>query len=231
MKRSYYVILLILNFCVFSCIFQKHKVSWNKRSIPCFKKIVIIGFRPVSPIFTGSSYVRCPISGDTFRGSMVPEEVTEYMTSLLIKKLAAKNTFTIISYDQVKKEFLDLKDSIDNAQGKLLVEYLNQIGKAFKADAVILGHIFRWEQRIGTDFASSRPASVAFDLHIVDTAHGQVVWEAEFDKTQRSLSENLLDIKTFIKGKGKWMTAEQLADMGLSNMIKNIIKSQKSCSK
>jgi len=126
---------------------------------------------------------------------------------------------------------LDLYESIDSAKKKLLLEYLKQIGLAFNADAVILGHVFRWEERAGSDFAASKPASVAFDIHIVGIEKGRVLWSAEFDKTQRSLSENLLDIKTFIKGKGKWMTAKKLANVGITNMVNKIIKSQKGCKK
>ncbi len=173
--------------------------------------------------------MRCPISENTFRGARVSDKVIAYMTELLLRDLSKKDIFSITYPEEVKREFLDLYDSIDNANRKLLLEYLRQIGLAFNADAVILGHIFRWEERIGSDFAASRPASVAFDIHLVGVEKGEVLWSDEFDKTQRALSENLLDIKTFIKGKGKWMTARKLAEMGITNMINRLIKSQKGC--
>jgi hypothetical protein len=48
---------------------------------------------------------------------------------------------------------------------------------------------------------------------------GEVLWKGRFDKTQTPLSENILDARTFFKGKGKWMTVESLADLGLSDML------------
>ncbi|MCP4669484.1 MAG: hypothetical protein GY849_24385, partial [Deltaproteobacteria bacterium] len=44
----------------------------------------------------------------------------------------------------------------------------------------------------------------------------------KFDKTQRSLSENLFDAKTFVQGKGRWMTAGELAVLGLRNVLANM---------
>jgi len=231
MKKRYCVVFIIISFTLSACLFYKHKLSWKGKTVPCLKKIVIVGFRPVIPEFRESEYVRCPLSWVTFRGTKISDNIVNYMTQLLTKRILEKKQFLVITPEKVKKEFLDLNESIDNAKGKLLSEYLKQIGMAFKADAVILGHIFRWEERQGTDFAASKPASVAFDLHLIGTENGKILWEADFDKTQRSLTENILDIKTFFKGKGKWMTANKLADIGLSNMINDIIKTQKGCQK
>jgi len=49
-----------------------------------------------------------------------------------------------------------------------------------------------------------------------------VLWSGRFDKTQRSLSENLLDMRTFFRGKGKWMSARELASLGLEIIIRDM---------
>ena len=229
MRKLYSIIFLLLILC--ACDLQRHQVFWHKRPVPCIKRVVVIGFRPARSIFEGSSYMRCPISGNTFKGSIISDEVLSYMTELLLKHLSKDAIFSITYPQEVKKEFLDLNETLDNADRNLLLQYLRQIGLAFNADAVIIGHVFRWQERAGSDYASSRPASVAFDIHIVGTEKGGLLWNGEFNKTQTSLTENLLDIKTFIKGKGRWMTAEELADMGLSSMVKKIIKTQRGCKK
>ena len=45
------------------------------------------------------------------------------------------------------------------------------------------------------------------------------MWKGKYDETQKSLSENLLDASKFFKGGGKWVTAENLAEMGLTEML------------
>jgi hypothetical protein len=51
--------------------------------------------------------------------------------------------------------------------------------------------------------------------------------KAKFDKTQISLSENLLDIQTFLKARGRWVTAGELAEMGLTELIESFPKGEK----
>ncbi|RLB10804.1 MAG: hypothetical protein DRG27_02385 [Deltaproteobacteria bacterium] len=231
MKRSFPTLILILSFVsVISCSFRRNEIQ--KEEIPCLKRVVILGFRPVSPIFKGSSYVRCPISNNTFRGERVSEDVTATMTNLFLKHISNNKYFEIVMPQMVENEFLDLYQVIDNTRKKeILLNYIRQIGLAFDADAVLLGHVFRWEERVGSDFSAIKPASVSFDLHLIETEKGKVVWTEEFDKTQRSLSENLLEIKTFIKGKARWLTAKGLADIGISEMVKKLLKTQRKCEK
>jgi hypothetical protein len=56
----------------------------------------------------------------------------------------------------------------------------------------------------------------------VTSDNASILWKGRFNKTQRSLSENLLDIRTFLKGKGRWMTADDLAGMGLKDLIDDL---------
>ncbi|MCD6307115.1 MAG: hypothetical protein J7M32_12625, partial [Deltaproteobacteria bacterium] len=46
-----------------------------------------------------------------------------------------------------------------------------------------------------------------------------VIWRGNYDKTQRSLSENLFDLNTYIKSGGRWLTARDLAVLGLRHLI------------
>ena len=98
-------------------------------------------------------------------------------------------------------------------------EMLQQIGQAFSADAVLVGYLYRWRERVGGDHAVDRPASVAFDLSLIRSEDGAILWSEKFDKTQKSLSENLFEWDTFVRGRGRWMTAEKLAELGLEDML------------
>ncbi|MEJ2025227.1 MAG: hypothetical protein P8Y00_09485 [Deltaproteobacteria bacterium] len=68
----------------------------------------------------------------------------------------------------------------------------------------------------------NRAASVAFSLHLLRVADARIVWNGNFDKTQRSLSENLLDLKTFLGGGGRWMSARELGFLGLKQLLANM---------
>src|SRR4030042_50641 len=62
-----------------------------------------------------------------------------------------------------------------------------ELGKEFKADFVLVGIIFRFEERVGSSLGVEKPASVAFDLHLFRMRDGKKVWDGGFDETRRPL--------------------------------------------
>jgi hypothetical protein len=92
-------------------------------------------------------------------------------------------------------------------------------GRALDADAVLVGHIYRYIERVGGNLSVESPASVAFDLHLVRTSDGHVLWTGYFDETQKTLMEDMFDIGSFFQREGKWVTAEQMASTGLHNIM------------
>ena len=67
-----------------------------------------------------------------------------------------------------------------------------------------------------------KPASVAFDLHLLRIRDGVEVWKGKFDETQRPLSENLLKIGSFLRRKASWLTAEELASVGMDEILRKL---------
>ena len=61
--------------------------------------------------------------------------------------------------------------------------------------------------------------AVAFDLSLVRPADGAILWRGNYDKTQKSLFENLFDWNTSVKSKGLWLTAKKLAAFGLEKLL------------
>ena len=94
-----------------------------------------------------------------------------------------------------------------------------ETGLRLEADAVVVGNIYRFRERVGSDYGAERPASVAFTLAMVRVEDSSVIWSTVFDETQHSLMENLFNIGTFFKRGGKWLTAEQLARYGLQEIV------------
>jgi hypothetical protein len=63
---------------------------------------------------------------------------------------------------------------------------------------------------------------VAYEIHLLDSQNGNIVWRGFFDKTQKSLMEDVLQISSFFKGGGKWLTARQLAELGMDEILRTI---------
>ena len=199
------------------CHFQKSVVVHTSPQAQ-INRLVIIGFRSAMSIDEQPDVVRSPLSGSVFMAEPVPHDVVQKMTDILFDNVMVGKGYESISPAKAKQVFSSSIHSEKNLRMNP-IEILQRIGTALEADGILFGYIYRWREREGTDYAVNRSASVAFDLHLIDTAGGTILWRSKFDKTQRSLSENVFDLKTFFASKGRWMTVEKLAMLGLRKML------------
>ena len=93
------------------------------------------------------------------------------------------------------------------------------LGKEVHADAVIFGRVSRFRERVGSEYGATEPAAVSFDLSVVRVADGETVWNGTFDKTQESLSSNLLDFWMFWSAGPHWFSARELAGLGVDKLM------------
>jgi hypothetical protein len=191
--------------------------------LPEVNKIVVAGFSPALSPGDPSDWATDPITGAVFWAEPVPEGVAVEMTDILFDKMVEVYGYSLVSPGQARGAFSEILAS-DRGLKLDALAMVREIGKAFGADGVLVGRIYRWQEREGTDYAISRPASVAFNLLLVRPADGAILWRGRFDKTQQSLSENLFDMSTFLHGGGRWMTARKLALMGLDGTMARMPK-------
>jgi len=159
----------------------------------------------------------CPVCGDIYRRGNVMFGSQNTLTRLLQEKMEEKGTFKVLAKEIVEQAFL----KSDKGQFELNPELSSlQLGNALNADYVFVGFVFRYEERVGSALGVEKPASVGFDVHLFRIRDGKMVWTGKFDETQKSLSENLLEIGTFVKGKGTWVTAEEFSKIGMERMLK-----------
>ena len=97
-----------------------------------------------------------------------------------------------------------------------------KLGHEVAADGVIYGTVERYQERVGADYAASAPASVNFKLQFVDLKSKQVVWTAQFVKTQKALSENMFDFANFVQRSGRWVRAHEIALEGVQDAIADL---------
>ncbi|MGD2126667.1 MAG: hypothetical protein PVG99_11345 [Desulfobacteraceae bacterium] len=202
-----------------ACYLKKGEAPEKKTFLPKIESMVVFGFRPSISRAEKAGAVRSPLSGAVFMAEPVPEQVARNLTTDLFDRLVQTGRYQLISPSQAKGVFSRLLSS-EAVMGD--IEMFQKIGQAFSSDATLTGHVYRWREREGTDYAVNLPASVAFDLYLISSDDGAIIWKGRFDKTQQSLTENLFDFGTFLKGKGKWMRAEELAAMGLAGLVEKL---------
>ena len=182
-------------------------------------KIVFLGFKPALSPGQEPTYFHNPMTGGSVRSEPVSQSLTDIISDKLYTLLADAKDYEFINLREIKK----LTDpSLFEANSNDDIKIIQTIGKAVSADVALSGYLYRIHEREGSEYAADSPASVAFDIYLISVKDGQFLWKGSFDQTQKSLSENLLEFKTFLKFKGKWVDAGTLAEIGLKELVSNM---------
>lgn len=190
--------------------------SDSKASLEGIGSILVIGFRPVILPDEQPGMVRNPLTDAIRHAEPVPQDVSDKLTYSLFDHLTRSGGYHFISPRDERSQSSTI-DSPSRIRGDFDL-YL-RMGESLSADAFLAGYIWRWKERKGAEFAVEFPASVDFDLYLVRLDDKAIVWEYEYDKTQQSLAENFLDLKTFLRAKGTWLSAFELAELGLEQLV------------
>ena len=90
---------------------------------------------------------------------------------------------------------------------------------AASAQAAMAIEISRIVHRVGGDYGIRKPASVAFWLFLVPAGEDEAVWRARYSFTQQPLSQNLWNLWGVLRGGPKWLTARELAAIGIDEAV------------
>jgi len=161
----------------------------------------------------------CPICKKVYGRGEILSGSQNKLTRLLQQKMEAPGIFKVLSAEKME-ETLSLWDKTPFQEKP--VSSSIQLGRELNLDFIIVGFLFRFEERVGSSIGVEKPASVAFDIHLFRLRDGMEVWRGGFDETQKPLSENLLKIGSFFRRKGTWLTAEELASVGMDEMLKKL---------
>lgn len=193
-----------------------HQPSIEK--IPGINTIAIIPFQTILQETKKGEVIACPICENLFRSGEIVPNAEKRLTNLFYQKLTALKVYTVLPIDQQVREAIskEVHDHLKTSHLKMAV----QIGKELNADAVLAGFVFRYQDREGSAYSVRRPASVGFEVHLISVKEDKSIWEGSFDETQKSLSENVLKLYAFLKMGSKWLTADELAEQGVEQVLK-----------
>lgn len=59
-----------------------------------------------------------------------------------------------------------------------------------------------------------KPASVSFHIHLIDK-NNALRRVYVFEETQQALSQNILNIRKFLRRRARWLTVSELAEEGV----------------
>jgi len=179
--------------------------------------IGVISFQALIPEEGLDNTVICPLCTTAYSTGRILKGAEKIVEDIFVDKLREFKEVQIIPQDRVQGAY---KRISSESLKKPLLEVLKKVGHELGTDVLAVGYIYRYTERVGYDYSTKRPASVAFEIYMIDPTNESIIWRGLFDKTQKSLMEDLFQISSFFKGGGKWLTAEQLSKQGMDEIFK-----------
>jgi hypothetical protein len=90
------------------------------------------------------------------------------------------------------------------------------------ADATLTATVATYKERVGSDYGVAEPASVSIQVLLVPAGQKQASWKADYTFTQVPLAYNLFNLWGFIRGGPRWLTADELAKIGVEEAVKRL---------
>jgi hypothetical protein len=142
----------------------------------------------------------------------IPAHAAEQITQLFWKRLQSREGVRVLALGDSAKAAA--------AEGALFAAKPEaaaaSVARKLKADAAVMGIVSMYQERVGSRLGASPAASVAFEVKVV-AADGRVLWVGHYYERQRPLTEDLVG---FVKRFGMFVTAEELAEFGVDEILK-----------
>ncbi len=211
-------LLLCLSVFIAGCASNRDVVtkSFYREGDLSIKKIGIIPFQKVVSDDPSQKFMRCPLCGTILRTCELTNNPEETIEDLFTERIRSSGRYSILSSERTRGIYKRISSGSFKASPH---EVFREVGRELGVDGIIAGYVFCYSERKGYPWSVERPASVTFSVHLIRVNDGALVWRGTFDKTQRSLMEDLLDIGSFMRQGGKWATARKLSEEGVAGIV------------
>ena len=95
-------------------------------------------------------------------------------------------------------------------------------GRDLGATYLLVPQILNWNEREGSEAGVTSSAYIRMELFLINVKEGMVRSRAIFEEKQVGLVDNLLSVGDFVKRKGKWLNARELASDGMRRAVRDL---------
>lgn len=146
------------------------------------------------------------------QAAVVPAYAAERIMQLFWKRLQERAGIQIVPLgDSIKAA--SAEGALSTAKPEAAAA---SVAKKLKVDAALIGFVEVYQERVGSRLGANPAASVGFEVKMV-AADGRVLWVGRYYERQRPLTE---DLAGFVKRYGMFITAEELAEYGVEEILK-----------
>ena len=208
----------ILLLAVMGCHYRGEAVAGEPEQHLAIDRIAVVPFQQIAPEGGEGGAVRCPLCGITIDAAGAPGHQEKILEALFLEELnRQKPKFQLLEGERVAAVFRRISAVSLKTNP---IQVLRDVGSELGAEGVVAGYVYRFRERKGVAYSVEAPASVTFEVHLIRVSDGALVWRGFFAKTQGPLMEDLFQISSFVRAKGRWVTAKELMGEGIEAVLK-----------
>lgn len=158
-----------------------------------------------------------PLSQILFDRQNLRADGDQVLTRIAADTLRIRFEEKLIPSDKAQSVFDEISrnDTFDTPR-----KLAQALGDRLQAELVVVGSVWRYRDRGVIKEIPDSPASVAFEVYLVEVATGKRLWRGKFDGTQKTLSEDVIRGLKQIRMGARWLTADELARYGVKEVFK-----------
>ena len=166
----------------------------------------------------------CTLTGVHFTPGRVEKGAGIKLAALVLRYIQENLSYNTIPLENSRQALAQTNFYLT---GKYNLSLGVQLGKQLNVRYLVMGVVARYREREGGRFFASKPASVAFSIALIDVVKAKIVWMDSFDKTQKSIMSDILDPDIPLSRRFVWLTADELAEIGVDKVMKNFPEARK----
>jgi hypothetical protein len=150
---------------------------------------------------------------------VLPDDVDRIMNRIVNAELKIRFEERLIPPDVITEAYQPLlMDPALNTPRKRAV----RLGNALDANLVMVGDIWWFRERGALMHLPDNPASVGFELYLIDVKTGARLWRGRFEGTQEALTNDLLGGVERLDMGLRWLSARELARYGVKSVLNKL---------
>ncbi len=172
--------------------------------------------------------ITCPslpwevISGCLLKGASRPSpSQLKKLDAYLMKQLTSSCDLHVLSL-HITRQCMEILTRREEANISNPILFWSKIGACIPADYILVPQLLEFREREGGDWGVFVPARVVLSMSLIDVHKRSLVSSYIFEEEQRPLMENLLSIKKFLRRRGRWVKAIELAEEGINQCLRGL---------
>jgi len=206
-RAAIYLSVLLVFLFLSACTSKVVRIK-TIEDVPQFDRVAVLPFNVTHCRTCVESYPSCRPLGGQIVCDQISSGIGFDLAQSLAREIAIYGKYEVVE-PQAAARVLPMIGQVS----------MTEIGRQLGVDVLVFGVINRFKERIGGPMSVQRPASVYFEITVVDARSGRKVWYAVFDRTQKSFSDDITNVRNFMRGGGKWLTAREFADIGIAELV------------